>query len=182
MSAPTTQTNLDKISACVAYCLGQITQANGFYTDGIVVDRGKDPTNFSEDKLSEFRERMVLIGIGTGTRTADPSRTGGVRRYFYTFPLLCFRRGSKDDLDADGGRKTLDRLLFEVLEDIDNSIEDRQIKAAAATLGFPVINLANDRISCIDSHVVEMRSDGGLSWPDIHFDCIVQLRYDRSLR
>jgi hypothetical protein len=169
MAAPSEPPNVSKVIRAAERLLNEISHANGYYCDGIVVDRGRDPTNFEKDKQDLWARLCRAAGVFPGSEEETNDVTGGRRRYVHTYIVMCLR--SLTVAEQQAGKK-LDELQSEFANDVKTALEgDWKVKAAGTALGFT-------SMSCIDHHVIAVRGDEGVNWPDLRFAALVQFRYD----
>jgi len=177
MAAPSELPNSTKVRKAAISLIQAISQSHptdSYYTDGIVCALGKDPRIIVQDHVEDYRRLGAAAGIFTGTEEVNPRRTGGVRRYVHTYPILCMRTLTPAQ-DAAG--ITLDQLIDEMVWDLKEALDpDQRIKAAWTALGL------SGGISCIDHHVIAVIGDEGINFPDAHFVVQCSFEYDRRVR
>jgi hypothetical protein len=78
-----------KVLDCIEYTLKQITNANGFITDGVVVDRLNDPRNLKQNVANEFRKNPTLVRLKLGNWKKDHSGEINSIRKIQTLELIC---------------------------------------------------------------------------------------------
>jgi hypothetical protein len=178
MAAPTYPPNLTKVMKSVERALRKITLANGNYTRGLIVLRGRDPTSVQAE--SDFADSFLDLGAAAGIMISkedeNPPRTGRTRRWKHTYPVMCLRELQAAERDAG---KTLDDVVAELYDDLRTELETAKVLAAAEELGYSHVPSAPNYISCFDHHVTGMMTDEAVSWPMCKFVAIVTFEYDR---
>ena len=92
--------NVVRVVDCIEYLLQQIKPANNnenmtYYTDGVVVDRKRDPRKITQDKVEDYRALGTLVRISLGSRKLgtgnDGSQLGVMYRKSMNVNLYCFQ-------------------------------------------------------------------------------------------
>lgn len=98
-----TRTNTVRVLDCLQWHLERINASNGFATDGVTVDRSRDPRKVNQDIAAEFRASGTLVRIKMsdgewlrGTRGV----VGGVRRKQQQVELICAQELTQDQDEA----------------------------------------------------------------------------------
>lgn len=178
MAANTSPTNHERVIACVAALIGEISHANGNYFDGMVVDHKRDPTAIEMSLPEEYRAKGIGVAIMPGTFNYIPEITAGARRYKMVYALGCIADVTDGHRDDGLGAPA---VMARAIEDLQSVLEDDSlIKAKAADLNFS--DLGGQRISCMGHKVITARPVEGGAWPTINFDVICEYEYDRRTR
>jgi hypothetical protein len=88
-------TNTVKVLDCLEYTFNRITIANGWLTDGVVVDRKRDPRIIFQNKDDQYRKLGALIRMKVGDwKKVAGNRPGGgpignTRRKKQIIELIC---------------------------------------------------------------------------------------------
>ncbi len=173
MPAPTEPTNVEKVMRAVQYRLARVNHANGYRTDGLVINGDQSPIGLLSDPTDDFKKLNAAVAIGPGHESIQPPRTGGVRRYRYQYPLMCIRMITVDQIAAD---RRLPDVIADFVDDLKTALDsDQAIKAAVAALGY------TGPFSCINHHIPNVRSDEGIVFPYCLFVAVAQFDYDRPV-
>jgi hypothetical protein len=167
------KTNLETVMDCIEQAFKGITQANGYRTDGILVDRDKDPRYVKADKPEEYRQKCAAVTITLGRRTQDPAITAGRVRWKQWFTCLGLR--TMTTAEDQAGRK-LDGLVVDLQDDLFWALRrDVQLRKAAAALGLA--KAPNVTALTIN----DWQNDEGANFPDGHFVGSGSFIYDEYL-
>lgn len=173
MAAPTEKTNLELVLDCIEQAFKSISHAAGYRTDGILVDRDKDPRYIRQDKAEAYRQKNAAITINLGKRVQDPQVTSGRVRWKQQFTLLGLRTMTQDD---DKANRPLDGLVADMQDDLFRALRnDMQLKAAAMALGL----LAPPNVTYLT--IGEWDNDEGANFPDAHFVAHGSFLYDERV-
>lgn len=167
------KTNLELILDCIEQAFRGISLAAGYRTDGILVDRDKDPRYIKQDKAEEYRQKCAAVTISLGKRVQDSQITAGRIRWKQGFTIMGLRTLTKDDDKT--GRK-LDGLVTDLQDDLLRALhKDRQLKTAAMTLGL------SQPPNVTNLNIPEWDNDEGANFPDGHFIGYGAFLYDEWL-
>lgn len=173
MAAPTAKTNLELIMDCIGHRFSRISHQNSYRTNGIVVDRDKDPRIIRQNKPDLYRQHHAAVTVSLGKRTQDPKITGGRIRWMQQFTLMGLRTLT---VEEDAAGRTLDGLVSDMQDDLFRALQsDRQFKQAAEQLGLA----APPNITALN--IPEWDNDEGANFPDAHFVGIGTFIYDEWL-
>lgn len=186
MAAPTSLPNLTKVARSVEYALKQINNVNGYRTNGILVARGVDPTNLLVDQRNEYDVLNRFAGIFPGVESADPARTGGVRRKVHNYSIACELRIAPAERTAG---LSLDELYYSMLDDLYRILDGpssnpigaaANILAVADPLLYPLNPNDGKRMSCINHRVADVPFIN-TQFPQMNFTVVCEFEYDRAV-
>lgn len=166
MPAPTT---LSVVFDCLEYALSRITHANGFRTDGVLVDRSKDPRLVRQDKPEEYARYNAALTLTRTRRKLDREKSMMRHTWDCHVNVMGIRTMTVDDDEAG---RTLDELAADLQDDVRVCLlRDHQLAIAAAAIGV-------DRPNVTGLSVDEVREDEGANFPDAHFVVTLYFRMD----
>jgi hypothetical protein len=180
MPAPLELPNQARILRGVEWLLQRITHANDFYTDGLVLDRDRDPTSFLQNRPREYAERYnagVILRLGERKLQRERAPLGQHRwrqtLYFYCVRTITDRTGlALTDLEAM------------LKEDVEHALDyDTDLQKAGAALHALEPTKGYDSISCMNLTVEE---DTGtptiIAHPDSYWVMVGTCLYDEPRR
>jgi hypothetical protein len=149
-----------------------ITTANGYWSDGVLVDLGRDPTLVARDLVDEYRRKPRVVSLLPGTgRFMPDARVGGYERWQVFYVGMCHCELTETQRDAGYTTTDIQEMLA---EDLRKALRpDSKIKAAVAALGL-------GECTCFTHGVIEVRSADKPAWPYVDFDVVIAYRMDRS--
>lgn len=132
MARPATPPNLMNVEKCIAALFAKITHDNGYYTDGPLIVRGKDPRAFVKDQ--EYLRRLSAISFKPRRRRRDPEVTGTRIGWLMQYDIWAMRTLSKDE-DADG--VVLNDIETEIIDDMWRVMDrDQSLITVAGEIGI----------------------------------------------
>lgn len=151
-----------------------------FFTEGALVEMGRDPRHVVQDRVAEYDRLNVALTVMPGDTQETDKRTGGVRRYKYTYVLCALATLTPDDMSAG---VTLVQKQERIVSDCRQLLNlDDYIKAQAVILGFSQNPTNGQRMSMINHRITNVVSDNGNAHPSINFDMICEFDFDISQR
>lgn len=178
MPAPTQLTYLQKINRSVEYALKQITNANNYYTDGIVVVRGVDPRNFDGNQKRDYEIKRRYCGIYPGIDKPNPQAIGA-RRKVHQYSISCEACVTPQERASDVALDDIYHQMLEDLYDVLDAKSNNKITAAGVALGYPIrpgdgkpFSLINHRIADVPECFVD--------YPNLYFSLLCEFDYDRQ--
>lgn len=167
MAAPTTPTELERTFDLLELALNRITHANGFRTDGVLVDRSRDPRAIRQNKPELYERYQCALTLCRAKRTLDRAKSIGRHVWDCHFDVLGIRTMRRAEDDA--GRK-LDELAADLQDDIRVALW--QFTAPGAGGNFVALAAANGispAPTITGMTVTDVLEDEGVNWPDCHF-------------
>ena len=170
MAVPATP-NHQVVTKCLANLIENLTSANGWYFDGIMVDYDRDPRNVRSDRAREWAQKRNLIVIKHGgaerLRADDPSSVkiharsiGPVKRRKFRMELWSLQ--SISDAESRAG-ETLSGLADKMRYSIEWGLHfDQKLTLAATRLEI------DPPESCINLQLEDVISDGVIRFPDVY--------------
>lgn len=163
MAAPETSCDLDRIVECIRWLLHRITHANGYHTDGIVVDLAGDPRVMVDDRsgaqvnrIEQFNRLGAGVSIQVGDMLQDPTggigaTVGGTSRRDQQIQIHLYQVLLQSQ--ASAGIK-LERIHANLRDDIESVIYlDARLQRAHATLHAADATFGERKPSCIGMKV-----------------------------
>lgn len=150
MAAPTTKTNLEKIQDCLAHNLAKITHANGYRTNGMIVDKDHLPENVVKDKVEDYGRLRACVTVRIGLRKRVRGGASGLSqsvRYeqvIELWALTSLRPDAIETVTIGVKEANLQKDLFQ------NLFRDTGLRTAGAELHALDASAGYDRISCMN--------------------------------
>jgi hypothetical protein len=150
MAAPSQPTAFEKAFDCVEWMLQQVNNANGFRTDGILVDRAMDPRQLRQNKTDEYEQKLAAVTLVPVSRIQDRTKSIGGRvvwdvtyqvRALVTLSAEEALNNDPSDSAAAKARK-LDEKCWDLQDDIWRCLRryyDFSAPAAALGISKPVV-------------------------------------------
>ena len=172
---PASRPNATKIIDCLTWLLEQISPANNgnpakngagraYATDGVVIERTRDPRKLNQDLATDFRRVGTLIKIRESTEqtlTGNKGIVGNSKRRLATLELICFQAMSDQQ---DRAKITADQIQAWLREDIDQALSNddtgidcitRASNSLSASAGpWGAAGMWGRRPTCIDLTIV----------------------------
>ncbi len=126
-----------RVVDCLAYSLSTITAANGYFVDGMLIDRRRDPRLAQQNKPQEYRAKnaMARIKLMNSTREAKGSIGGGAQGYIRTGQQIVITTCQTMTTPLDNLGITADQLKGWMRHDIFRMLnKDFQMGAASAAI------------------------------------------------
>lgn len=138
MSVPLFDPDIEYAYQCVEWILQQITNANGYYTDGAVVGREQDPRALVKDRQEDYNDKMVALTIVHVNRVRDSDHSvGGVDAWKVTFNVLGLTTLAVEE-DQAAKPLLLKQKVFRIENDIRIAFgKNRHFVASAAAVNAP---------------------------------------------
>jgi hypothetical protein len=171
MPAPTDPTALNTAYRCIEHQLNQITHANNYRRNGLVVGRSRDVRKLREDQSDEYEDKLAAASILHVARVRDTTASiSGRIRWIVTFNIVCLVTLSvEEDEAADEPGSTLaeqDKIVEETATDIEDdlmrSLRSLNFVTTSTALGLP-------RPTVIGLQVDSFLHGAPLAWPDHRF-------------
>lgn len=183
MAAPTEPTNYEKVIRCVEYRLGQISHANGFYTEKFVVDASDDPAQFLTPSGPDWNRYHRFVQVHPGNDELY-NLVGNHSDYDHTYLMLVMAELTKADVAAD---LTLKAIRFRMIWDIKRTLRlDYTLAGAAAALGFSVSATSGQRVSCVFNRVEGVIGNASgeeiFNYPFVRFGIICKFRDKENIQ
>lgn len=163
-----------KIMDCLERLLGTMTQANGWRTDGIVIDRSLDPRIVAANKAREYAQKNAVCTINLGG--AKYSGVGGEKNVSRKINFWVLQ--SLTDAEKKAGI-TLDMIEARLTTDLVWLLDsDSALKTMAAELNIarPNDGFGIGDFSCTYLHVEDVLA-GPVNFPETSYQVVASCEY-----
>jgi hypothetical protein len=174
------KTNTIKVVDCLELILKSITIANGYITDGIVVDRSRDPRVLWQNKDSEYRKTGTMVRIKMGDWKKLRNKQGAVgqtRRKLQTIEFICSQTLTKTQ---DPEQIKIDMIQDWLRHDIEDAIYSDLTLMEAAT----ALNVIDGTWGTVPSYInasIDQGLTGSVAYfPDCYQTFVLTYEYEES--